>query len=68
MNLQHINVKIYVEDDSAVDLSRFIDVFHSWIKQQLLDELLIDVADYRHVPAGPGVILIGHEADNAMAT
>ena len=66
MNLQHINVKIYVEDDSAVDLSRFIDVFHSWIKQQLLDELLIDVADYRHVPAGPGVILIGHEADYAM--
>jgi len=66
LNLQHINVKIYVEDDSGVDLSRFIDVFHRWIKQQSLDELLIDVVDYRHVPAGPGVILIGHEADYAM--
>jgi hypothetical protein len=25
--------------------------------------MLIDVADYRHVSAGPGVLLIGHEAN-----
>ena len=30
------------------------------------DELLIDVADYRHVPAGPAVMLIGHEADYSL--
>ena len=33
---------------------------------EFLDELLIDVADYRHVPAGPGVLLVAHEADYSM--
>jgi hypothetical protein len=28
--------------------------------------LPIDVADYAHVPAGPGVLLIGHHADVAL--
>lgn len=66
MNLQHVNVKIYVDGDLELDPARFIDVFHRWIRDQSLGELLIDVADYRHVPAGPGVILIGHEADYSM--
>ncbi len=66
MDLQHVNVKIYVDGELRVDPARFIDVFHQWIKDRVLDELLIDVADYRHVPAGPGVILIGHEADYSI--
>ena len=66
MELQHVNVKIYIEGDLTVDPARFIDVFHDWIREQVLAELLIDVADYRHVPAGPGVMLIGHEADYSM--
>ena len=66
MELQHVNVKIYVEGELKVDPSRFIDIFHEWIKTGTLEELLIDVADYRHVPAGPGVLLIGHEADYSM--
>ena len=66
MDLQHINVKIFVEGDLPVDLARFIDVFHEWIRNQALSELLIDVADYGHVPAGPGVLLVGHEADYSM--
>lgn len=68
-NLQHVNVKFFLEDADAVDLEKAIHVFHSWIQEQKLDDLLIDVADYRHVPSGPGVILIGHNAqysfDNA---
>ena len=66
MDLQHINVKIYVEGELQVDPGRFIDVFHLWIQQKTLEGLLIDVIDYRHVPSGPGVILIGHEADYSM--
>jgi hypothetical protein len=31
-----------------------------------MPELLIDVADYKHVPDGPGVMLIGHEADYSL--
>ena len=66
MNLQHVNVKIYVDGELKVDPARFIEVFHRWIQKQVFEELLIDVADYRHVPAGPGVILVGHEADYSM--
>jgi hypothetical protein len=65
-NLQHVNVKIFVAGDLAVDLERFIEVFHRWTAEQLMAELLIDVADYRHVPHGPGVVLVGHEADYAL--
>ncbi len=63
MELQHINAKLLVEDPAAVDLERLIPIFHRWIQDQNREELLLDVADYRHVDAGPGVILIGHEAN-----
>jgi len=67
MELQHVNAKIFVEGDLAVDPSRFINVFHQWIQDRVItDELLIDVADYCHVPDGPGVMLIAHEADYSM--
>lgn len=66
MELQHVNVKIFVDGELPVDPARFIDVFHAWIRDGLLDELLVDVADYRLVPAGPGVLLVGHEADYSM--
>ncbi len=66
MELQHVNVKIYVDGDLVIEPAAFIDVFHEWIREHTLDELLVDVADYRHVPAGPGVMLIGHEADYSM--
>jgi hypothetical protein len=66
MQLQHINTKIFLDGDLTIDLEQFIQVFHRWTAEQSLDELLIDVADYRHVPAGPAVVLVGHEADYAM--
>ncbi|MFQ5413394.1 MAG: hypothetical protein ACE5E6_02950 [Phycisphaerae bacterium] len=66
MELQHVNVKIYVDGALGVDPARFIDVFHEWIQEDALPELLIDVADYRHVPAGPGVLLVAAEADYSM--
>jgi hypothetical protein len=64
--LQHINVKLPVKDPASVDLAAVVPVFHTWIQGQIFDELLLDVADYAHVPDGPGVILIGHEADYAL--
>lgn len=66
MELQHVNVKIYVEGELKVDPRRFIDVFHDWVREQEFEELLIDVADYRHVPSGPAVLLIGLEADYSL--
>ena len=66
MELQHVNIKIFVEGDLPMAPRQFINVFHNWTAEQSCDELLIDVADYRHVPAGPGVVLVGQQADYAM--
>jgi len=66
IELQHINVKLFVNDPDKVDLEEVIPVFHQWIQQQIFDELLLDVANYSHVPEGPGVVLIGDEADYAL--
>lgn len=64
--IQHLNVKIFVQDPASIDLAGAIPVFHRWIQDSVCHELLIDVADYRHVPAGPGVLLIGHEANYSL--
>lgn len=66
MQLQHVNVKLHLQNPDAASLELLIPVFHSWIESQDDDELLIDVADYTHVPAGPGVVLIGHEANYSV--
>ena len=66
VELQHINVKLLVKNQESVDLDALIPIFHSWIQGQVCEELLLDVADYRHVQGGPGIILIGHEADYSL--
>jgi hypothetical protein len=66
MELQHVNVKLFVQNAADVDLDPLIPVFHTWIQDQASGELLLDVADYRHVPAGPGVVLIGHEGNYSV--
>ena len=66
MEIQHLNVKLLLENSQDLDLDAIVNVFHGWIQEQLCEELLLDVADYRHVHHGPGVVLIGHEADYAI--
>ena len=66
MNLQHINVKFFIDGELNVDLEQIINVFHRWVADQSMEELLVDVADYRHVPRAPTVVLVGHEADYAV--
>jgi hypothetical protein len=67
MQLQHVNVKLLVQHRDEASLEPLIPVFHGWIEDQAADdELLIDVADYSHVPAGPGVVLIGHEGNYSV--
>ena len=64
--IDHINLKIFVEEGNRYNLADAVAVFHQWIRDSVCPELLIDVADYRHVPAGPGVMLIGHEANYSL--
>ena len=66
MEIQHVNVKLFVSNADGVDLEAVIPVFHSWIQDQSDGELLLDVADYRHVQSGPGVVLIGHEGSYSL--
>ena len=63
--IQHVRVKIFASA-AAVDLGDAIPVFHRWIQDRVCPEMLIDVADYRHVPNGPGVMLIAHEANYSL--
>jgi hypothetical protein len=65
MQLQHVNVKLLLQNAKGLSLEPLIPVFHSWIEHQN-GELLIDIADYSHVPAGPGVVLIGHEGNYSV--
>src|ERR1700720_2644349 len=66
IQLQHVNVKLLLRNPEEVDLEPLIPVFHDWIRDQVGEGLLLDVADYRHVDAGPGVVLIGHEGDYSV--
>jgi len=66
MNLQHLNIKFYLENPELVNLAEYGAVFNTWIQKQRLEELLIDVADYLHVYHGPGILLIGYEADYSL--
>jgi len=66
MNVQHINIKLFIENPESVNLADYAAVFNSWIQEQRLEELLIDVADYLHVHNGPGIMLIGYEADYSL--
>ncbi|MCA9594801.1 MAG: hypothetical protein KC776_15885 [Myxococcales bacterium] len=62
MRAEKLKLKLFAEH--AAELDAFVEVFHGWIRDEALDdELLIDVADYRHVHRGPGIVLIGHAGD-----
>ena len=64
MNPQRLAIKLFATRPVARDaLHPFIGIFHRFIQQAVVPGLLIDVADYAHVPDGPGVILIGHDVD-----
>jgi len=66
IQLQHVNVKLLASEGPGVDLEPLIPIYHSWIRDRLFEELLLDVADYRHVPEGPGVMVIGHQANYSV--
>jgi hypothetical protein len=68
MDAHKLQLKIYLTPESAraVHAEAFVPVFHRFIKDHVLPEMVIDVANYDHVPKGPGVVLIGHGSDYFM--
>lgn len=63
MKLERLQLKLYARTPLELDPAEIIPVFHTFIRDDSLGELLIDVADYTHVHEGPGVVLIGHASD-----
>jgi len=66
MNAEKVSVKLFASQNVQAPLESYIPVFHRWIREAKLEELLIDVSDYTHVPRGIGVLLVGHGSDVAI--
>lgn len=63
---KRVSVKFFATIPEALDLTTFKPVFQRWIQEHTLDNMLIDVADYKHMHEGPGVMLIAYEGDYAL--
>lgn len=66
MDVQKIMVKLFAEDPQAIRPREVIPIFHRWIQTGRVEGTLIDVADYSHLADGPGVVLVGHDANYSM--
>ena len=63
--LQKIQIKLYLEEGSSISTEDVFKIFNQWITETT-DEVLIDVADYSHLPAGPQTLLVGHESNYCL--
>lgn len=59
--VQRIGLKVFLDDGAVLSPRDVIPVFHRWIQTRAVDGMLIDVADYTHLPTGPLVLLVAHE-------
>ena len=64
---KRISIKFHAEAAPGFDISAVVPVFQRWIREHMIDnELLLDVIDYKHVVDGPGILLVGYEADYGL--
>lgn len=64
MDSHKLSVKLFADGAAGLPGETFVKVFQAWIRDQSLPgHLLIDVAEYGHVPNGPGTVLVAHEAN-----
>jgi hypothetical protein len=66
MQAARLDVKLYFADPAGFDVEPFVPTLHSWIKDRVFDEQLLDVANYAHVHQGPGVVLVGFASDYSI--
>ena len=66
MDVHRIQLKLYAQRGFVIDTHRSVRVFHRWIKERVLSEQVVDVADYSHVHHGPRIALIGHGSDHYL--
>lgn len=63
MKSEKLQIKFFARPNAAFDLEAVVPVFHRFIREHAFDELMIDVADYKHVHHGPGIALVGDAND-----
>ena len=63
MPTHKISVKFYLDQGHNIAPDTWFKTFNNWISAHNGAEVLLDVADYSHVPNGPVTLLIGHEYD-----
>ncbi len=62
---KRLGVKFSLKQAPSLAPEDIMPIFQRWIQERRLPGMLIDVIDYKHVPEGPGVVLIADEADIA---
>ena len=65
-DLQRIGLKLFCADGVAVRPHQLVPIFHRWIQQHSVEQMLIDVADYEHVPDGPAIVVVAHEGNYSV--
>jgi hypothetical protein len=64
MDSHKLSLKLFADNADRLTHDAFVPIFHHWIQEQAFpDHLLIDVADYAHVPNGPGTLIVAQEAN-----
>ena len=64
-DLQRIQIKIAADAPSGLRLDPFLEIFARWRKEPHPAEW-VDLADYAHLPRGPGIVLVGQRCNVAF--
>ena len=62
---KRLGVKFILSQPTTLQPAETVPIFQRWIQERAVPGMLIDVIDYKHVPDGPGIILIADEGDYA---
>ncbi len=63
LDLQKICVKVLTDAPPAPNLDPFIAIFGRWRTETDHPAQWLDLADYAHMPRGPGIMLVGRNAN-----
>ncbi len=63
LDLQRIGLKIFADPPAQLSLNPFLAIFGRWRAEASHPAQWVDLADYAHMPQGPGIMLIGKLAN-----
>ncbi len=58
-DLQRVAVKMLTDAPLDLNLNPFLSIFGRWRTEKEHPGVWVDLADYAHMPRGPGIVLIG---------